>query len=242
MSRLLLQNITALLPDGMFVETSIGIKDSKIDFNWGDGTPGVGTGENNFCIRWIGTIRPPSDGSYTFSTCSDDGVRLWIDNKKIIDNWTDHSAAWNYSDSLSLKKDKQIQVVLEFYENGGDAVISLYWTPPGGSHQAIPSQYLYPVPSPEASKFPVFFQHSTGNYSGWHLTLDKGDYSFSSGDFNDNLSQILLPELYRVTVYEHGIHSGHKDSFSGPCEKYLSSTLNDNVSFIQVQCKSGFGE
>ena len=31
---------------------------------------------------------------------------------------------------------------LEFYENGGDAVIELYWTPPGGKQEAIPADVL----------------------------------------------------------------------------------------------------
>lgn len=223
-------------------------KDSRVDFNWGGGNSGTGTGKDNFCIRWIGTINPPSDGSYTFSTYSDDGVRLWIDNKKIIDNWTDHSGTWDYSNSLSLKKDRPIQVVLEFYENDGSACISLYWKPPGGSHQAIPTQYLYPVPSPEAAQFPLFFQHGIGNYTGWNLTLDKGTYSLCTGDYNDNLSSVFVPELYSVTIYEHGESSGRSASFSGLCSKDLSSismgdgTFNDEVSTVKVQCKSGFGE
>jgi hypothetical protein len=41
-------------------------------------------------VRWNGMIECPEDGEYSFHTFSNDGVRLWLDDQLLIDNWTDH--------------------------------------------------------------------------------------------------------------------------------------------------------
>ena len=220
--------------------------DSQVAFDWGKGGTGAGVGEDGFCIRWIGTINPPSDGSYLFSTCSDDGVRLWIDNELLINNWSDHSSTRDTSRSISLKKNQHAQVVLEYFENTGHAVIYLYWTPPGGQEHVIPSKYLYPVPSPEASRFPVFFQHGMGDYTGWHLYLDKGNVKFNLGDFKNNLSHVFVPGLYNVRLYDNENYSGKTAFVSGLCSQNLNGGqgvyFNDITSSAKVECKPGFGE
>lgn len=67
--------------------------DSTVDMSWGTGSPISGVGTNNFSIRWTGQVSPSTTGNYTFYLNSDDGVRLWVNNALVIDNWTDHTAA-----------------------------------------------------------------------------------------------------------------------------------------------------
>jgi hypothetical protein len=55
----------------------------------------TGIGADTFSVRWVGTVQPPTSGNYTFYTESDDGVRLWVDGRLIVDNWTDHSRTEN---------------------------------------------------------------------------------------------------------------------------------------------------
>ena len=43
-----------------------------------------------FAVRWTGIVQPRLTDNFSFYTTSDDGVRLWVDNQLIIDNWTDH--------------------------------------------------------------------------------------------------------------------------------------------------------
>ena len=85
----------------------------------------------------------PSTGSYTFYTTSDDGVRLWVDNQLLINNWTDHGATEN-SGGITLTAGKKYDIKLEYYENGGAASIKLLWAPPGQAKQIIPQERLYP--------------------------------------------------------------------------------------------------
>jgi MSHA biogenesis protein MshQ len=108
--------------------------DSSVNFDWGTGTPGVsGLGADNFSVRWTGSLRAPSTGAYQFQTVSDDGVRLWINNILVIDNWTDHAATTNTSNTINLVAGQSYPVKLEFYENGGFAVMQLNWSQPTNS-------------------------------------------------------------------------------------------------------------
>jgi hypothetical protein len=118
--------------------------DSTVDFNWSSGSPDASIGANTFSVRWTGWVEAPSDGDYVFHTRSDDGVRLWVDNQLLIDNWTDHAAAEDSSNNITLQAGRKYDIRLEYYENAGLATIKLSWTPPGQSKQVIPQEHLYP--------------------------------------------------------------------------------------------------
>lgn len=69
--------------------------DNVINFNWGDRSPGQGVPADAFSVRWTGSVRLPRDGKYTFYMVSDDGIRLWLDDQLVIDNWSSHSETEN---------------------------------------------------------------------------------------------------------------------------------------------------
>src|SRR5262249_41356394 len=62
--------------------------DPTVDFDWGSGSPDASIGADTFSVRWTGQVQAPSSEIYTFTTTSDDGVRLWINGQLVIDNWT----------------------------------------------------------------------------------------------------------------------------------------------------------
>ncbi|MFO1220580.1 MAG: PA14 domain-containing protein [Burkholderiaceae bacterium] len=114
-----------------------------VNFNWGSASPGAGVPANLFSARWTGTITIPTSGSYRFRTVSDDGVRLWVNGAQLINNWSDHAATTNTSGSVSLTAGQRVAVTLEYYENGGSAVMRLQWRLPGtSSYVAIPLDRL----------------------------------------------------------------------------------------------------
>jgi hypothetical protein len=94
--------------------------------------------------RWTGQVQAPVSGFYRFSTGSDDGVRLSIGGQVLIDNWTDHGYTLDSAAPIHLEAGQRYDVNLEFYENGGGAVIRLFWSHPGQPTQAIPQSRLYP--------------------------------------------------------------------------------------------------
>ena len=103
--------------------------DREINFDWGYGSPDSSIGEDTFSVRWTGYIKPEHTQKYTFHTISDDGVRLLVDNKVIIDNWTDHPPTED-SGTISLQANKYYSIHLEYYENSDGATIKLFWSGP----------------------------------------------------------------------------------------------------------------
>jgi hypothetical protein len=118
----------------------------NVGFNWGGGAPGQPITADYFSVRWTGSITPPETGDYRFATRTDDGVRLWLGGDQIINNWSDHSATWNRTLPIHLEAGEPVGITLEFYENGGDAVMELYWSGPGINEQIIPASFLSPTP------------------------------------------------------------------------------------------------
>lgn len=93
-------------------------------YNYGNSNPVPGIPANNFSIRWRGVFNF-AGGPTTFTTVSDDGVRLFVDRAPVIDNWTDHGPTTDMG-TANLTAGLH-ELVLEFYENGGGAVISINW-------------------------------------------------------------------------------------------------------------------
>ena len=109
----------------------------EINYSWGSGAPESSlVGTNNFSIRFLGTVQAPQTGVYTFYTTSDDGVRLWVNGISVVNNWTNHGTTVN-TGTISLTAGEVVPLKLEFFENGGAAVIKLEWSGPGLSKQFV---------------------------------------------------------------------------------------------------------
>lgn len=119
--------------------------DATINFDFGTGSPISGVGTDNFSIRWTGWIQPKASASYSFHALSDDGVRLWVDGKLIIDQWHDQAATEHTSTStVRMTAGEKYDIKLEYYEHTGTAVIKLSWSASGLTKEIIPSSHLYP--------------------------------------------------------------------------------------------------
>lgn len=116
--------------------------DSTVNFNWGTNAPISGIDNDTFSVRWTGYIIPQYSEQYTFTTNSDDGVRLWINHQQIINNWQDQSAT-EHQGSVMLQSGVKYPVTLEYYENGWDALSQLSWSSASQPKQIIPQERLY---------------------------------------------------------------------------------------------------
>jgi mannan endo-1,4-beta-mannosidase len=116
--------------------------DSQIDFNWHGGSPAAGLGSDTISVRWKGSIKPPSSGTYTFSVSADDGVRLWVGGKLLIDNWNNQSGV-DRTASIKLKAGTLYKIKVEYYENTGDASIRLRWAGPRLEETVVPQNALF---------------------------------------------------------------------------------------------------
>jgi len=107
--------------------------DANVDFNWSDGAPASGFDRDNFSVRWTrNVILPP--GQYRFTVRTDDGVRLWVNNQMIVDQWHAHTVQ-SYSGEITLYGGP-VPVKMEYFERTGLAEAHLSWTqltnPPTG--------------------------------------------------------------------------------------------------------------
>ena len=138
-------------PTENFTGTPVKRTDAQVNFTWGTKAPIAGIKTDNYSVRWTGYVKTSQAGSYIFSTKSDDGIRVWVDGKQIIDNWTIHGPTVNTSTVSGFAANTLHQVKVEYYEHTGGAVAILSWTRPDGVTEVIPAAALYTtLPTPSA--------------------------------------------------------------------------------------------
>jgi YD repeat-containing protein len=108
-------------------ETGVGESSGAIDRDWGAGSPAcLGTATDNWSARFTGLIKFPSEiGPHVFQTIADDGVRVWIDDKKVIDKWT--SPGTNESLFVSYPTNSLQTIRIDFVDRTGNAKLKLSW-------------------------------------------------------------------------------------------------------------------
>ena len=116
--------------------------DSVLDFYWPN-VPVSGIAATTYSVRWMGQVRTVEGGSYQFRTYSDDGIRVWVNGKQVINAWNDHAGRYDASAKVTLAAGATYDLRVEFYNNRGGAVARLEWKRPGASHYVtIPTSQL----------------------------------------------------------------------------------------------------
>jgi len=98
--------------------------ENSLHFEWGSGGPGLDVPADNFSARWTRDEWFES-GTYRFSYRSDDGVRIWVGNSLIVDDWRDRQAGWSTVDRFISRGTHDVRV--EYYEHTGSAVLQVVW-------------------------------------------------------------------------------------------------------------------
>jgi unsaturated chondroitin disaccharide hydrolase len=96
-----------------------------------------------FSARWTGKIKPSFGETYTFYATADDGVRLWVNHKLLIDDWTTHAAREDRG-TIALTASRKVDVQLEYFNNTGAASIQFWWSSPSQTKSVVPTSRLYP--------------------------------------------------------------------------------------------------
>ncbi|MBD3008796.1 glycoside hydrolase family 2 [Streptomyces sp. 5-10] len=90
-------------------------------------------------VRWTGQITPERSGAHTFSITADNGFRLWIDGKPVIDHWVDDWDKEQTSQPVELTAGKAYDIKVEYFEHYGGSNFHLSWTPPGAAKAPVPA-------------------------------------------------------------------------------------------------------
>ena len=100
--------------------------DAAVNFDWTSGSPGAPIPSDNFSVRWTRT-QDFAAGTYTFTLGSDDGSRLFVDGKNVLDRWVDQTYPASLPTvTLGLTSGSHA-IVMEYYERTGPARATLSW-------------------------------------------------------------------------------------------------------------------
>lgn len=139
--------------------------DAQVNFNWNWESPGPNVPREYFSVRWTGKLYAPTSGTYRFSATVDDGVRVWVGGKKVIDEWRKQDDS-RFVGEISLSGKRFYDLRIEYYNDWKGSIISVYWESPedrrlfsfaSPPQQVIPAKYLFskpdrPLPPPVAPK------------------------------------------------------------------------------------------
>jgi hypothetical protein len=208
--------------------------DDKIDFNWGVGSPDSKIPKDNFSVRWVRSDVWFDGGTHRFTVASDDGVRVWVGDQLVVDEWHDRSPSVIYVDRYVAAGTYQVRV--EYYEHQGGALISVGWERVVGGEAWRGEYYANrklegspdfdwgtgsPDPAVPADSFSVRWTRSVGFAAGTYQFLtstDDGVRLFVDGGlvvdawYDQKLPNTHVGEVYLaagqhtvvVEYYEHG--------------------------------------
>ncbi len=100
--------------------------DANINFQWTLSSPDRSINKDFYSAKWTGKIHSPKTGNYKIGLDGNDGYRLYINNKLLIDNWKKQTYSTVLADFL-FEENKEYDITVEFFEPIGNAHIKLIW-------------------------------------------------------------------------------------------------------------------
>jgi hypothetical protein len=152
--------------------------DPQINYSWGDpGGPDPAVGDDDFSARWSGEVEAGYTETYTFYPKTDDGVRLWVDGKQLVDSWESVPLyPIEHSGQIDLVAGNTYSIVMEYFEETANAIAELRWESPSTPKQIIPQAALA-LPIKAGSSNPR--NGATGVKHTPILKWKAGDYAVS---------------------------------------------------------------
>jgi hypothetical protein len=118
--------------------------DPQIFFVWGTFPPAESVPEEGFSVRWTGTLIARFSEPTEICFKNDDGARLWLDDRLLIDDWSIHRERLNCA-SVNLVADRAYRLKIEYFQSHSLAVAQLFWQSPSISPRApVPTSQLRP--------------------------------------------------------------------------------------------------
>lgn len=118
--------------------------DAAVDFAWGSGSPDAAVGADTFSVRWSGQVEARFTEATAFTVSGDDGYRLWVNGRQLIDRWAS-TGATTAAGTLNLVAGRRYDLVLEYREQTGTAAAKLEWEGASQPRQVIPAGQLFPA-------------------------------------------------------------------------------------------------
>lgn len=117
--------------------------DKEIDFFLIYRSPAAGINPEYFSVRWTGKLYAPKTGTYNFLFMADDAVRLWVNNKLIIDKWHLNRPT-KFSGKIALSGKQVYDLKIEYSQMKPSAAVArASWTFEEGPEEPIDPSYLF---------------------------------------------------------------------------------------------------
>lgn len=104
-------------------------RDALIDFYWHGEKPISGVPAEQFTVRWTGWLVPPVTGHYVLHLAVDDGARLWLDGKQVVDEWRGQPLSY-FDVPVDLQGGRPYRLRLDYCQYSRDARAVLLWERP----------------------------------------------------------------------------------------------------------------
>lgn len=177
---------------------------STVNYDWSNGTvldSGLGDG---VIVRFTGYFLPNRTGVFQFGTTSDDGAKLTVNGVTIVNAWQEQGPTF-YNGSTSLTSGQPVTIELWYYENGGGAMIQLWWFNEATQQwEIIPESMLATSSGYFTYTAPVIVSSSTTDSTSTSTSIsvsttsnsfsaDGYTYSFTGTDTTTTVTTITTP-------------------------------------------------
>jgi beta-glucosidase len=164
--------------------------DPRVDFRWDRGAPTdepVARGEieasraldgDGFSVRWTGVLVPPASGEYELVVTANDGARLFLDGRPVLEEWREASVARAASARVRLEAGREHTLRLEYFEHQRDAEVRLGWRPP-----ATGTPFEEAVSAARSADVVIFVGGLTAEVEGEEMRVSYP--GFAGGDRTD---------------------------------------------------------
>lgn len=172
--------------------------DPTLNFSWGTVPPMPAITAHFFSVRWTGFLRPQSSGeAYTLHLRSNSGIKLWVDDELLLDQWA-NAELNEFSSAVphSLDPMGMSMVKVEYTNNAKTAIVQLSWSSPSTPKAIVPQSQLN-------VSTPPFYSYS---YHSYH---------YFTWSYNQLHKVALLINGLKLTVKEVNYLANHGEDFAG---------------------------
>ena len=121
-------------------------RDQTIDFQWAAGTvPASGVTTTAYSAHWEGVLRPQYSETYTFTLRSNGGVRLWVNDQAVVNDWTAADSVRDVTGQIALTAGVDVRVRVEYFNPGGAGTVQLRWSSDSLADQPVPLGSVRPT-------------------------------------------------------------------------------------------------
>ena len=135
-------------------------RDATLAFDWAHNPPAAGVPAEYFSVRWTGWLVPPVSGRYRLHVTVDDGMRIWLNDRLILNEWRPQPVS-RFVTSVELKAGEPYRLRVEYFQAILDTRAVVTWQRPDVPLAPPPSSWRnlwgftaqVPAPKPIPTQF-----------------------------------------------------------------------------------------